>query len=103
INERRVADRAFQLYVCNTAGDKTRIRDQAKWMSDQVHVPAIFTSGSSQTLSVANDTVPLGILVMTATATSPEITSVVDNGLIWRTAPSDAIQGKVIANQIPIL
>jgi len=48
-------------------------------------------------------TLPRGVLTMSSSATSPELTSVPDTnggqvGLLWRTSPSDAIQGKVIAD-----
>ncbi len=103
VNQRDgVGGRPFSLYVCNTGGDKDRIKVQAEWLNEQLGVPALFTSGSSQTISVHTVTVPRGMVVISATATSPEITSLNDShegsvGLVWRTAPSDAIQGRVVA------
>ena len=44
----------------------------------------------------ARDEVPL----ITPSGTSPEITELPDNGFVFRTAPSDAIQGAVLADAI---
>ncbi|WP_170415438.1 ABC transporter substrate-binding protein [Ruegeria atlantica] len=43
-------------------------------------------------------TVPNGILSISPTATSPNLTSFRDNGLFFRTAPSDTRQGEVLAD-----
>ena len=41
---------------------------------------------------------PNGIVMISPSATSPGLSTVEDNGLFFRTAPSDARQGEVIAN-----
>ncbi|MGB7320711.1 MAG: ABC transporter substrate-binding protein [Albidovulum sp.] len=46
---------------------------------------------------LANVAVPNGIVMISPSATSPGLTSAEDNGLFFRTAPSDARQGEVIA------
>ena len=46
----------------------------------------------------ANVAVPNGILMVSPSATSPGLSSVPDNGTFWRTAPSDAKGGQVLAN-----
>ncbi len=58
------------------------------WASDEV-VPV----GRSV---AARDEIPL----ISPSATSPEITELPDNGFVFRTAPSDAIQGSVLADAI---
>jgi branched-chain amino acid transport system substrate-binding protein len=104
VNQRDgVGGRPFALYLCNTGGDKDRVKAQATWLAGQLKAVAMFTSGSGQTLAAATVTVPADVLVISATATSPELTTLPDSnkgsvGLVWRTAPSDAIQGKVIAD-----
>lgn len=104
VNQRDgVGGRPFALYVCNTGGSKQRIQEQALWLAEQLKAPALITSGSGQTIAAHTVTVPRGVLIISATATSPELTSLLDSsggsvGLVWRTAPSDAIQGKVIAD-----
>ncbi|MFA3919394.1 ABC transporter substrate-binding protein [Ruegeria hyattellae] len=42
-------------------------------------------------------TIPNGIVSVSPTATSPGLTTLDDNGLFFRTAPSDARQGEVLA------
>ncbi len=49
------------------------------------------------TAIINNATVPQGIVNISPSATSPALTSIDDNGLFFRTAPSDARQGIVLA------
>ena len=46
---------------------------------------------------LANVAVPNGIVMISPSATSPALSSAEDNGLFFRTAPSDARQGEVLA------
>lgn len=46
---------------------------------------------------LANVAVPNGIVMISPSATSPALSSAEDNGLFFRTAPSDARQGQVVA------
>lgn len=46
---------------------------------------------------LANVAVPNGIVMISPSATSPGLTAAEDNGLFFRTAPSDARQGEIIA------
>lgn len=52
------------------------------------------------TAVVQNVAVPRGTLMISPSATSPALTTVRDNGLFFRTAPSDARQGEVIADML---
>ncbi len=55
--------------------------------------------GSGATPAVANAvTVPNGVPQITSSATAPSITLLEDNDFLFRTAPSDAFQGAVLAN-----
>ncbi len=66
--------------------------------SDGVNVLA-GPMASSETIAVAeNVAVPAGVPVLSPSATSPDVTSIEDEGLLGRTAPSDALQGKVLAD-----
>jgi branched-chain amino acid transport system substrate-binding protein len=47
---------------------------------------------------LANVAIPNGIVMISPSATSPGLTTAEDGGLFFRTAPSDARQGEVIAN-----
>ncbi|MDO5620374.1 MAG: ABC transporter substrate-binding protein [Paracoccus sp. (in: a-proteobacteria)] len=42
--------------------------------------------------------VPNGVMMVSPSATSPALTSISDNGLFFRTSPSDARQGEVLAD-----
>jgi branched-chain amino acid transport system substrate-binding protein len=102
-NQRDVKGRKLALYICDTAGDLERTRRQAAWLVNDKRVAGVVTAGSSQTLEAAKETLPKGVLTISYSATSPELTSLQDTGggavgLVWRTSPSDAIQGRVISN-----
>ncbi len=49
---------------------------------------------------LANVAVPNGMVMISPSATSPGLTTAEDNGLFFRTAPSDARQGEVMADVI---
>lgn len=109
VNQRGIGDRPLALYACDTASDSDQLAGELDYLIQQKKVAAILTSGSSQTLDAVKKTAPAGVLVMTATSTSPEIsaapaTASLPGGgtvrMLWRTAPSDSIQGEVIASAI---
>ncbi len=52
------------------------------------------------TAVVQNVAVPRGTVMVSPSATSPALTTVRDNSLFFRTAPSDARQGEVIAEML---
>lgn len=52
------------------------------------------------TAIINNATVPQGIVNISPSATSPALSSIEDNGLFFRTAPSDARQGVVLAEVV---
>lgn len=49
------------------------------------------------TAALQNVAVPNGIVMISPSATSPALSTVEDNGLFFRTAPSDARQGVIVA------
>ncbi|MBL4807826.1 MAG: ABC transporter substrate-binding protein [Rhodobacteraceae bacterium] len=54
---------------------------------------------SGVTTAVANNvTVPNGLVLISPSATSPALSSIDDNDLFFRTSPSDARQGQVLAD-----
>ncbi|MBK5947798.1 branched-chain amino acid ABC transporter substrate-binding protein [Rhodobacter veldkampii DSM 11550] len=52
------------------------------------------------TASLQNVAMPNGIVMISPSATSPALSSLEDNGLFFRTSPSDARQGEVMADII---
>ncbi len=66
----------------------------------EAKVPAIIGSiASGITLAVSKVTIPANVLLVSGASTSPAITTVDDNGYVFRTCPSDAPQGKLIAQR----
>jgi ABC-type branched-subunit amino acid transport system substrate-binding protein len=61
--------------------------------------PAVTGAASSEvTIAVAENVfVPSGMVGCSPASTSPAITDLDDNGLIYRTPPTDALQGEVLA------
>ncbi len=54
---------------------------------------------SGVTTSIANNTaVPNGVVMVSPSATSPALSTIEDKGFFFRTAPSDARQGQVLAD-----
>ncbi|WNG55185.1 amino acid ABC transporter substrate-binding protein [Archangium gephyra] len=103
VNQRRLNGKQIALYFCDTGSSKDVAEKQARWLVNDKKVAALLTAGSSQTLAVADVAIPANVLTMSYSASSPEITAKPDTnggpvGLLWRTSPSDAIQGSVIAN-----
>ena len=45
-----------------------------------------------------NVAIPNGVVMISPSATSPALSTIEDNGLFFRTAPSDARQGEVMAS-----
>lgn len=53
---------------------------------------------SGVTTAIANNVaVPNGVIMISPSATSPALTTIEDNGFFFRTSPSDARQGEVLA------
>ncbi|MBX2868787.1 MAG: ABC transporter substrate-binding protein [Acidiferrobacterales bacterium] len=50
------------------------------------------------TAALQNVAMPNGIVMVSPSATSPALSTVEDNGLFFRTAPSDARQGEIVAD-----
>jgi len=50
--------------------------------------------------SASNVAVPAGVVMISPASTSPEITNLKDNDYLFRTAPSDAFQGGVLAKLV---
>lgn len=76
---------------------------------DQGVVALVGGATSALTLETVKLTVPLGIPIIAPSSTSPSLSQLVVNGvkvsgdLTWRTAPSDAFQGVILANQVKSL
>ncbi len=104
VNDRNgLKNRSFGLFVCDTGRVDETTRTQAAWMIDNLQVPAILTSGSGQTQTVAKLPTRLdaGTMIMSATATSPSLIPTFQNeGNVWRVSPPDTLQARALANVI---
>lgn len=97
-----IKGKKFALFLCNSGGDDALAKQETTWMADNLDVPAVITSGSGQSIAVTNVAAPRGVMVMSATSTSPELISVYQqaNQMLWRTAPPDTIQARVITDVV---
>ena len=94
--------RRVGVVTCDTGTEVALATAAARRLVDQVGVPAIIgPAASSITLEVFNEVAkPAGVLVITPSGTSAALTDQADNDLLWRTVPSDAIQGAAIAAHV---
>lgn len=85
--------------TCTDAGAATAAAERLV-TSDNV-VAILGADCSGVTIAVANNVaVPKGIALVSPSATSPALSTIDDDGLFFRTSPSDARQGKVLASVI---
>lgn len=92
---------AEEAYSANTI-------EAGAYLTDVLGVSTIIGPASSgRTLNAYNDWHQRGTLLISPSATSPELTTADGNtstdedpGLLWRTAPPDSLQGEVIAREM---
>ena len=83
----------------DTCTDATAASNAADRLVNTEKVVAIVGAMcSGVTIAVANTVaVPAGVLMISSSATAPSISTLNDKDLVFRTAPSDAYQGQVLA------
>jgi ABC-type branched-subunit amino acid transport system substrate-binding protein len=92
----------LEVIVCDNSGDSTQAAALATSLIEQ-GVPAMIGATSSDVLQEATVTVPHHVLLMSSSATAAEISTLAANDsttgvrMVWRTAPPDTFQGKVMA------
>ena len=73
----------------------TTARDSASKLVNTDHVSAIIgATASSSSLAALAVTAPAGIILISASSTSPKLTTADTTDQFWRTAASDALQGR---------
>jgi len=94
--------RPLVLVECDDQSDNGHATDAANHLID-VGVPAILGPGGSGlvTAVIQNATIPAGVLVISASATSTSLSGI--SPLFWRTAPSDNIQAIAMQDQVGAL
>lgn len=83
----------------STCADATAASNVADRMVNSENVSAIVgPMCSGATIAAANNAaIPGGVALISPSATSPALTELKDNDLVFRTAPSDAFQGVMMA------
>lgn len=86
--------RPLVLVGCNDKGDGDTGITAAKHLVDNIGVQAIVGAAySGITRGIAtNVTIPKKVLLISPSATSIALTALQDDGLVWRTSPSDVLQ-----------
>lgn len=91
--------RPLVFLSCTDADDPVRA---ARHLAEDVRVPAIIGPAfSGVTTTVAREvTIPDKVLIISPSATSPTLTDLADEGLVWRTCPSDVFQSVTMSGVI---
>jgi len=80
--------------------DKTRAPVVASDLALVQKVPAILGAiASGSTIAASTVTIPAGTILISGASTSPAITSLADDDTVFRTCPSDALQGALLAQR----
>ena len=98
-----VAGRRLAVISCDSASDATDALPGGDHLFATLKVPAVIGAASSAvTIDVFNSAARAdsGALMISPASTSPGITDLPDEGLLWRTIPSDAAQGLAIGELI---
>ena len=92
-------DLSVTLSQEDTKTDPQGAQEAATKLIESTGVAAIAGPwASSETIPTAeNVSIPAGVPIVSPSATNPDITGLEDDGTVFRTAPSDALQGQVIA------
>lgn len=91
-----VDGREIELILTDDGGDKAQGLEQVKALKEQGIDIIIGPEYSSVVLEIApNYTIDNNMLVVSFSATNPEISHLDDNNLVWRTCPSDIYQGQI--------
>ncbi|RFU14575.1 branched-chain amino acid ABC transporter substrate-binding protein [Rhodobacteraceae bacterium W635] len=85
--------------TCIDASAATAVGERLITSDDVSGIVGAMCSGATTSM-LTNVAVPNGMVMISPSATSPALTTIEDNGLFFRTAPSDARQGVVMAEII---
>ena len=95
----------------DAANDADETKELTRYLAGDLQVPLILGPSSSASATAATSVLleeRLPTVILTPSATSSTLTNLVDRfdpasdplGLLWRTCPSDALQGEVLASTI---
>lgn len=96
-----ILGKKYELVFANNSGDLTATKTAAQYLVDKGCKVIIgpTTSGTSRH-AAEQVTIKSGVLLISPSATSPSLSTLADSNLFYRTAPSDAFQGKVTAKYL---
>lgn len=94
--------RKIAWIACNSSGVADQAITAADHLSNSVGVPAIIGPIFSESvIEVASEvTVPAGVFTITPAASSPSISTLNDDGLVWRPISSDVYQASALADWV---
>jgi len=97
-----VSGRPIGLVICDTQGLDDIALLGAQHLVNRSKVAAIVGPDfSRQTIDVANQhTIPGEVVLVTPSGTAAAISTLNDNNLVWRTCPSDNLQGQALAEYV---
>jgi ABC-type branched-subunit amino acid transport system substrate-binding protein len=107
VNTRRTGDLPLALHICEVgATEDDALKSMQVLARQRKAVGVLGPSSSSTVFKIKDEVIRSGIPIISPSATSPEISSLGTtegpvNGLFYRVAPSDALQGPVLARQLP--
>jgi len=85
--------------TCSDAGAATTTAERLITADGVAAIVGAMCSGAT-TAALRNAALPNGTVMISPSATSPALSTIEDNGQFFRTAPSDARQGVVIADML---
>lgn len=90
--------RSVGLVTCDSACDGTRAVAALTELANASPISGVVGCGcSGETIPASAIAIEEGLVMVSPSSTSPAITDLADEGWINRTAPSDALQGKIMA------
>lgn len=90
----------FVLEVRDSATNVTTARQQATELVEAGAQAIIGAAGSANSMAVSEVTIAKGVLQISGASSSPTISHLDDDDLVFRTISSDSFQGKVLADEI---
>lgn len=91
----------FSLITCDSEYVPATAVQKAEYLNSIGIKATIGGFSSSETLEIANKVaIPKGMLLISPASTSPAISGLADQGLVWRTVASDALQAPAMGELI---
>ena len=107
VNARRSPDPPLAMHICEVGATDDDPLKAMELLARERHAVAVLgPSTSGKVFAIKDEIIRSGIPLVSPSATSPEISSIGNssgpvNGLFYRVAPSDSLQGPVLARQLP--